>query len=120
MANRSKGPLVVLVLSSKTYDDCAHVHRTLDEINEKKGISIVAHLGRGAGAFASAWSRIARPTPVSEFISRAATTKLAVKAVLASHVDLVVVFDRKTFAAVRKMASKRGIAVLNRSAASEE
>lgn len=120
MGKKRKGPLVVLVLSSKKYDDCAHVHKTLDGIHEKKGISIVAHLGRGAGAFASAWSRIARPTPVSEFISRAATTKIAVKAVLASHVDLVVVFDAKTMSAVRKTAVKKGIAVLDCTASGEE
>lgn len=120
MATRSKSPLVVLVLSSKKYDDCAHVHRTLNRIHERKGISIIAHLGRGAGAFASAWSRIARPTPVSEFISRASTTKIAVKAVLASQVDLIVVFDTKALSAIRKPAAKKGIAVLDCTASGEE
>lgn len=115
MAKKRKGPLVVLVLSSKNYDDSAFVHKSLDEVHDKNGISIVAHLGRGAGAFASAWSRIAKPQPVSEFISRASSSKIATTAVMESHVDLIIAFGSfKALASIRKLATKKGIAVLHR------
>ena len=114
MAKAGKGPLVVLVVSQKKYDDCAKVHATLDAIHEKSGISIIAHVGRGAGAFASAWARIPRKQLVSEFISRAPDTRTAVKAVLASNVDLIVAFDPMSEKAVRKLAKNTGAAVLSK------